>query len=133
MATRDLRSRISPAQSLRPAARTATANGTGVDLRGFESAAVLIDLGTFAGTTPSATFKIQDSDDNSTFADVDAAFLQGGALPTIDTTSHEQVLERGYIGTKRYLRVIISAISGTSPSLPCAAVVVRGHPHIAPS
>lgn len=133
MALRDLRASIAPAESIRAQSLTATANGTGVDLRGYDSAAILIAVGAFAGTTPTGTLQIQESDDNVTFTAVNAADLQGGALPAMDTTNDEQVLERGYIGVKRYLRVALTAIAGAGASLPIAAVVIRGHPHVKPA
>lgn len=133
MVSRDLRSNISPAQSIQAAAVTATVNGSGVDLRDYGSAAIIIALGTFAGTTPSATVKIQESDDDSAYTDVAAADLQGGALPGIDTSNDAGVIERGYIGGKRYIRVAVTAISGAGASLPLAAVIVRGHPHLTPA
>lgn len=132
MASQDLYNKQSAINSLRAAARTATVNGTGVDLRGYESALVVIDLGTFAGTTPTATFQVQESDDNTTFTAVAAADLHGGALAGIDTTNDEQLHVRGYIGTKRYVRVAITAIAGTGPSLPCSASIIRGHARVAP-
>lgn len=127
MASQDLYTAQSAINSLRAAARTATANGTAADLKGYEAALVVIDLGTFAGTTPTATLQVQESDDNSTYTVVAAADLQGGALAGIDTTNDEQLHVRGYLGTKRYLRVAITAIAGTTPSLPCSASIVRGH------
>jgi len=132
MTMRDLASNISPAASIVAQAVTATLNGAGVDLRGFDAAAVILDLGTFAGTTPTATVKIQESDDNAAFTDVAAGdLIGGGQLATIDTTNDVAVYERGYIGAKRYLRVAVTAIAGTSPSLPMSAMVVRGRPHLA--
>lgn len=133
MPNRDLASHVNAVSSITPRSATAVVNGAGVDQSSYESMTVLIDLGVFAGTTPSATIEIQESDDNSAFAAVAAANLIGGALPTIDTTTDEQVLERGYRGSKRYLRVAITAISGTGPSLPISAVVVRGNPSNVPS
>ncbi|MFC4768736.1 hypothetical protein [Effusibacillus consociatus] len=128
MATKDLYNNVSPAQSIRAQAVAAVLNGTGVNLSGYESATILIDLGTFAGTTPTATIKIQESSDDATYTDVAAADLLGGALPaTIDTTNDETVYKRGYIGSKKFVRVIVSSIAGTGASLPMSAVVVRGH------
>ena len=134
MASRDLYNKVSPASSILARTVTATVNGIGVDLQGYESADVLIDLGTFEGTTPSATIQIQESDDNTTFTAVAAADLIGGALPaTIDTTNDDTLYERGYLGRKRYVRVAVTAISGTGPSLPMSAVVVRGHARSMPA
>ncbi len=130
---RDLSSNISVASSLAPAARTATANGTGVDLRGFGGAAVLINLGTFAGTTPTATLRVEESNDDSTYTAVAAADLVGGTIAGIDTTNDEGVIERSYIGAMRYIRVALTAIAGTSASLPSSAEIVRSHPAQAPA
>ena len=128
MAIRDLYNNVSPATSLSARAVAAAVNGAGVDMQGFDSADILIDLGTFAGTTPTATIQIQESDDNTNFTAVAAADLIGGALPaSIDTTNDETLYERGYIGSKRYIRVAVTAVGGTGPSLPMSAVVVRGH------
>lgn len=125
---RDLESKLAVAQSIAPQAVTATVNGSGVDLRGYDGALVVIDLGTFGGTTPTATIKIQDSADNTTFTDVALADLVGGdQLATIDPTNDLAVYRRGYIGTKRYVRVAVTAIAGTGPSLPMAAQVVSGY------
>ncbi|WP_373295092.1 hypothetical protein, partial [Streptomyces fuscichromogenes] len=78
MSRTDLKSHVNVAQSLVPASRTTTATGTGVDLAGFDAAAVVLDLGAAGGTTPSFTFEIQESNDNSTFTAVAAADLDGG-------------------------------------------------------
>ena len=49
----DLSNSINPAVSLAAAVRSAAANGTGVDLKGYESATILVDVGaegdTFSG------------------------------------------------------------------------------------
>lgn len=131
--TRDIYNELSEVNSINAQAVTATLNGTSADLQGFESAQVLIDLGTFGGTTPTATIQIQDSADDATFAAVAAADLQGGALPDpIDTTNDAQLLVRGYIGSKRYVRVAVTATGGTSPSLPMSATIQRGHARTQP-
>lgn len=131
MATRDLYSNLSVVQSLAPASRTATANGTGVDLRGYDSAAAVIDAGLAGGTSPSFTFELQESDDNSTFTAVADADLDG-TEPAVTTANDEQIHLLGYKGTKRYLRVAITAVTGTSPTLLCGATVMRGHAHKRP-
>lgn len=48
------------------AARTATANGTGVDLQQYSGdVAVVLDSAAGTGTTPTLDVKLQDSADNS--------------------------------------------------------------------
>jgi hypothetical protein len=131
---RDIASNIGPAQSLRPQVVTAAVNGTGVDILGFASAALILDAGTMTGTTPSETIKWQDSDDNSTFADIATTDLVGGLSGTItlDTTNHQSIIKRGYTGGKRYVRGIVSAVAGTTPSCPLSLQVTRGHASFRP-
>jgi hypothetical protein len=127
---RDLKSNIKPVLSLVPATRTAAANGTGVDLAGYNAASVVFSNGAIGGTTPSFTFEVQESDDNATFtaaADKDIR----GAEPVISTAN--QVSQVSYIGNKRYIRAVVKTVAGTSPTLDCAAYVVLGHPAIAPT
>jgi hypothetical protein len=127
---RDLKSNIKPVQSLVPATRTAAANGTGVDLTGFNAASVVFSNGAIGGTTPSFTFEVQESDDNATFAAVAAKDLRGAA-PVI--TSANQVTQVGYVGYKRYIRAVVKTVAGTTPTLDCAAHVVLGHAGNAPT
>lgn len=127
MANRDLSSRIKLVQSISARAVAAAVNGTGVDTNGYGSVVAVLDMGVFAGTTPTATIRLEDSADNVTFAAVAAAELQGGAVPTIDTTTDEQIIERGYIGSKRYVRWAVTAVTGTGPSLPMSGSVIMGH------
>lgn len=130
MAKRDLVNNVDVVESLAPASRTATANGTGVDLRDFNSATVIIELGAAGGTSPSFTFEVQESDDDSTYTAVADADLLGDDEPV--ATEAAAPVKIGYSGTKRYLRVAITAVSGTSPTLLCAASVVRGHAALSP-
>lgn len=112
-----------------PQLLTAAANGTTVDLSGYDAASIVFALGVFGGTGPSASIDIQDSPDGTTWTSVPAASLVGGALPTITPgVSDNQVCKRGYLGLQRYIRAAVTAISGTGPSLPICAVAVRSRP-----
>ncbi len=125
----DLANHINPTYSLLPASRNATANGTGVDLAGFDAAAIVIEAGAAGGTTPSFTFEVQDSDDNSTFTAVSSDFLEG-TEPVI--TASNSITKIGYHGIKRYVRVAITAATGTTPTLLCSALVIRGKGRVKP-
>lgn len=105
--------------SLAPAARTATANGSGVDLASFASATVAFSVGTITDGTH--TPKVQESDDNSTFTDVAAADLIG-ALAALASNVNQRV---GYRGTKRYIRAV-TTIAGATTGGVYAGVVIRG-------
>lgn len=128
---RDLKSSIKPVQSLVPISRTAAANGTGVDTIGFNSASVVFSGGAIGGTaTPTFTFELQESDDNTTFtavADID----KRGDEPVVTTAN--TVSQVGYIGNKRYIRAALKTVAGTSPTLDCSATVILGHPSVAPT
>lgn len=131
MTTRELKSELAPTiESLAPASRTATVNGASADLLGYDSCLVIINRGAAGGTTPSFTFEVQDSDDNSAFTAVADADLDG-TEPVV--TAAGIPVEIGYRGAKRYVRVAITAVSGTSPTLLCSANILRGHPHQGPA
>jgi hypothetical protein len=114
--------------SLHPAARTATANGTGVDrLQGrvyYRSAMVMVHTG--AITDGTHTISVEDSADNTTFAAVADEFLQG-TEPALGSADDNEVHEIGYTGSKRYLRVT-ATVSGATTGGIYAAAVLLGDP-----
>ena len=135
---RDLKNNIGVVQSLAPAARSSDADGTGVDLQGFESATIVIDMGA-EGITLSSTNKIEieleHSDDNSTFTDVTssadvigATQDSNGVIATFDDVAEAPAVSTvGYIGGKRYIRAVAN-FSGTHGSAtPLAVSVIKGH------
>jgi len=127
---RDLKSNIKPVQSLVPATRNAAANGSGVDLAGFNAASVVFSSGAIGGAAPSFTFEVQESDDNTTFTAVADRDIRG-VEPVV--TAANQVSQVAYLGYKRYIRAVVKTVAGTSPTLDCAAHVVLGHPANAPT
>lgn len=123
---RDIHNEVSVTSSLAPAARTASANGTGVDLAAYRAAAVTFVVGTITDGTH--TPKLQESDDNSTFTDVSAA-NQSGTLAALASNTNQEV---SYLGTKRYIRAV-STVAGATTGGVYAAVVIRGNPDTAPA
>jgi hypothetical protein len=118
---RDIKSEQDAVQSLMPLVRTASADGVGADLRDFDEAGAIVAAGL---QTP----KLSESDDSTNgvdgvWNDVVAADLLG-AFVALTQNSVQRV---GYVGRKRWLRVIITHTSGTSVAT--SAVVVRGKPH----
>ncbi|MFF0867635.1 Bbp16 family capsid cement protein [Nonomuraea sp. NPDC003560] len=122
---------ISVAVSLPAAARTATANGTGVDLNGYNAAAVVITSGTVTDGSV-YTFEVQESDDNATFTAVADADLIG-TEPTLSSADDNVVREVGYKGNKRYIRVALTTVTGATTGGLFAAIVVRGKPRKYPA
>lgn len=145
---RDLVNNISSVVSIAAAALSADTNGSGVDLKGFQSAAVLIAVGaggiTFTGSNK-IEFKLEHSDDNSTFSAVSAADVQLGAnadssvgsggivRSLVAAHAAGTVAEVGYIGTKRYIRAVADFSGTHATATPLAVTVVRGHPISAPA
>ncbi len=111
------------AQSLTPAARTASANGTGVDLAGYERALVVVESGTITDGTH--TIEVQESADNSTFTAVADTDLEG-TEPAIAAANDDTVWTIGYVGTKRYVRVAVTVAGATTGGVYGAQVVRLG-------
>jgi hypothetical protein len=118
---RDIHNSTDATQSINPAARTATVNGAGVDIKGAQSAEVEFDVGTI--TDGVHTPKLQESDDNAAWNDV-VAGDQKGVLAAFATNVHQRV---GYIGNKRYLRAVVTVAGGPVTGGVYGALVTRGH------
>lgn len=129
---RDMKSNVGAAVSIAPAAaRTGGVTGTGVDLRDYDSATVLIVTGVM--TDGGFFFEVQDSADNVSYSAVADDYLVG-TEPTIVAADDSVVKRVGYVGSKRYIRVV-STVSGSPSPVTGAvysAVVLLGHPHAAP-
>ena len=128
MASKDIYSNFGVTVSVVPAVLTATATGTGVDLAGFESAAVVINTGAIAG---SGVFNVtlEESDaSGSGYTAVAASKIQG-TLPTPLAAS--TVYKLGYLGDKRYIRPVLTLASGTS--IVAGAVVLKGNARSKPT
>ncbi|MFE2106643.1 hypothetical protein ACFXAF_12360 [Kitasatospora sp. NPDC059463] len=125
----DIVNHADPAPSLAPAARTASANGTGVDLANYDAAAVLVVAG--AWTDGTHTYELQDSDDNAAFTAVADAYLDGAEPVVSSAGTASQVYKIGYKGVRRYLRVAVT-VAGATTGAVGAAVIVRGKPRVKP-
>lgn len=94
--------------SLNPGAKTATANGTGVDLQGKYAAEVVFLVGTITDGTH--TPSLDESDDNSTFTACAAADMSGSLAVLASNT----VRIVGYLGSKRYIRAKSTVAGATT-------------------
>jgi hypothetical protein len=131
MTLRDLLRKTLVTQSLVPAARTnGTATGSAVDLRGYDSAVVIVNFGAYTdGThTPSA----QHSMDNSTYTNCAAADLDGSFTAVSSAGGANTMQSVGYIGSQRYLKIIMTVGSATTGAL-SSACVIAGAPRNAPT
>lgn len=119
MASRDLAHSIKPVQAFAPAAKTATANGLDIDTSGFEAVDFVLNVGVVTDGTH--TPKLQEADDNGsgapgTYSDVAAAALIGAftALTTGAGNGGSAVQEVGYIGSKRWVRLVMTVSGATT-------------------
>lgn len=116
---KDIKAHMTASVSLVPAARTASGNGTGVDLQNYVGDVMaLVHSGAGTGTTPTLDAKIQDSADDSSYADV-----TGLTFTQITTTASLQTLKIDSRAVRRYVRVVFT-IGGTTPSFPCMADII---------
>lgn len=101
------------------ASRAANLTGTAVDLKDYDGDVVLI-LDVAAAGTSTCTVTVQDSADNSTFANLSAEFVRDGvaqaagtvAFAQVSTAASKQSIVFNKDGCRRYVRVV-SAEAGT--------------------
>lgn len=90
---------------------TGTGNQTGVDLAGYEGDVQIILSGTAAGAGADLTFRIEESDDNTTFT-----AATGGGFTAIGNVAAKQVITLNSNDLKRYIRLSCTAETGTASS-----------------
>lgn len=120
----DLINRTADVVGLIPVVMTATKTGAGADKRGFRGTLHVISIGDSGDTLSGSvyfTVKIEDSDDDSTYAaavtaDVIGQTLTAGVMDTIDapTEDSKNILVQ-YVGASRYSRIVLT-ITGTHTS-----------------
>lgn len=139
---RDMHSGMSAAVLIGAATLAADNTPPAVDLLGYQGAEILLAIGvggiTFSGTNK-VEFVLTHSDDDSTYTNVTAAELLGidsvtdGIIKAL-TSAHASagVYRFGYIGGKRYLK-LLADFSGThGTGTPIAATVLKGHGDVQP-
>jgi hypothetical protein len=119
---RDLGSNIAPVQVVAPAIIAATTTSAALDLLGFNSAVIVVNTGVIVGAGD-FTAKLQESDTTTSgdFTDVAAADLHGAFPASLAASS---VVRVGYVGPKRYVRLVVTKNSGTS--IAADAVLIKG-------
>lgn len=135
---KDLHHNISVTQLLEPQdiADTDTATAL-IDLQGYNSAELVVNVGTITGVDGSnyMTIVAQECDTTvaASFTDVAANDLLG-AFTVIDSTAEDSTVQHvGYVGGKRYLRVSLE-FTGTGITANVLGVLaILGHPRHAPA
>ena len=136
---RDGKSGLAFDESLNAIVKDADTNCTAIDQQGFSSVTHIVNVGapgiTFS-TSNKIDIKLEDSDDNSSFSAVTAnTSVTGGTVDsngifqTIDANGDcNKVYAIGYVGGKRYSRVVLdfSGTHGTGTVI--GGVGAKGHP-----
>ena len=90
---------------------TSTGNQTGVDLLDYDGDIQIILSGTAAGVGHELAFRIEESDDNSTFT-----AAAGGTFTAIGNAAYKEVKTLNRDELKRYVRLSCTAETGTASS-----------------
>jgi hypothetical protein len=140
---RDLISNLGLVVALPAAAYGADNTPAAIDLLGFEGALIALEVGvggiTFTGTNK-VEFKLTHSTDDVTYDAVTLEDVQGiasvgtgGIISSLIAAHANPTVEKiGYVGNRRYLK-LLADFSGTHGSpTPISAIVIKGHPRHAP-
>lgn len=132
---KDLHNNIEVVSILDPVIVDATATITDIDLKGWNSAELIIALGLNTGTTPSSSHKLDfvlyDSADGDTYAVVETADMLGvtvtaGSILTTDAAAkYSTIYHFGYVGGQRYLQLIYTETGTVSVTM--AIILVKSH------
>ena len=143
----DLTHNIVVSNSIINAVKTAGANGTGVDLKGFEEATAIVDVGAEGDTLSGSVYfeiSLEHSDDDSTYTDcvqadiINGTIASGGIWLKLDGTTGGNPdttggnWQIGYVGGKRYVRLVLAKNGTHSNGTPIAGVIVKSRPRVAP-
>lgn len=136
---KDLYNDLLPVISILPQVAKTDVDGTGVDLAGYEGALMIAHVGqsgdTLSGSV-SHTLIFQESDISSSgyTAIADTDLLGGANSVVIDAAAEDEVIvRRGYLGNKRYVRVIDDLTGTHTNGTPISAMVIKGRPRHAPA
>lgn len=110
--------------SLVPATRTANANGTAVDTKGYSDGMLVVSAGDIdlASADETYVFTVEESDNGSTGW---TAVSGISVAITADNQVKEARLADLNLARKRYLRAVLT-VGGTTPSIPGEASIVLG-------
>ncbi len=143
----DLSNNIGISNSIINAVKTTGANGSTVDLQGFENATAVVTVGAEGDTLAANlyfTVALQHSDDDSAWSNAtqtdivngtiaaDGIFLKldGTTGGNPDTTGGEWQV--GYVGGKRYVRLVLAKSGTHSTGTAMSGVIIKSTPRNAP-
>ena len=103
---------------------TTAAAGDWIDMQGWEALTLTVSTGTVtdAGTASGFAFEVQESDttaaaDATAVADADLVGLESALTVTDDTDDNKLIGSIGYVGGKRYVRIVATGTTGTDAAV----------------
>ena len=143
----DLSNNIGLGNSIINGVKTAAANGTGIDLQGFEEATAVVSVGAEGDTLSGSVYfevSLEHSDDDSTYTDCVQADIVNGTIDAggiwlkldgttggdPDTTGGQWQV--GYVGGKRYVRLVLAKTGTHTNGTPISGLIVKSRPRSAP-
>ncbi|MBV8061581.1 MAG: hypothetical protein JO126_04555 [Alphaproteobacteria bacterium] len=131
MTTRDLLRITYITNSLPPANRVnGTVTGNAVDLLGYDGAVIVVTTGAYTDGTHVPS--VLQSMDGVTYTACAVTDLDGTFATIASSASANTVQQVGYIGTQRYLQVVMTTTGATSGAT-TSAHIVAGYPRNAPT
>lgn len=141
----DLSNNISISNSIIAATKTAGANGTAVDLQGFEEATAIVDVGAEGDTLSGSVYfevSLQHSDTTTSgdFVDctqsdiVNGTIASGGiwlkldGTPDGDPDTSGGQWQIGYVGGKRYVRLVLAKTGTHSNGTIISGNIIKSRP-----
>lgn len=143
----DLSNNIGLGNSIINAVKTAAENGSGIDLQGFEEATAVVSVGAEGDTLSGSVYfevSLEHSDDDSTYTDcvqadiVNGTIDAGGIWLKLDGTTGGDPdtaggqWQVGYVGGKRYVRLVLAKTGTHSTGTPISGLIVKSRPRSAP-
>lgn len=143
----DLSHNIELGNSIINAVKTTGANGTGIDLQGFEEATAVVSVGAEGDTLSGSVYfevSLEHSDDDSTYTDcvqadiVNGTIAAGGIFLKLDGTTGGDPdtaggqWQVGYVGGKRYVRLVLAKTGTHTNGTPISGMIVKSRPRNAP-
>ena len=135
---KDLYNNVKVSQMATPAVATATATSTAVDAQGFNSLAVLFDVGQSGDTLSGSVFwtlKLTECDTSGgSYTDVAAEDLYNSAATVVidDAAEDEVIVKFGYKGSKRFIKAVATTTGTHTNGTPLSIIAMQGHPVNAP-
>ncbi len=140
----DIKNNLKLYKGFSPAVRTATATTQACDLKGFNGAMIIAPIGATSDTLSGSvywTFTITHSDDDSSYSTVTSNNdVTGGSLDSstngwlkLDLAGEcQQVYGIGYVGGKRYIKVVCTKTGTHSSGTIIGVDFAKGIPLSAP-